>query len=224
MSRSIRVTVDIVAFAVEQGALEVLLIKRKYEPFRSSWALPGGFVTDEDANLDQAAHRELVEETNVRDVFLEQLYTFGARERDPRGRTVTVSYMALLRADSLDLRADTDASGVAWWPTAELPDLAFDHREIVDYALTRLKYKIEYTPAAFSLLPEKFTLRELQVVYEAVLGKPVDNRNFRKKFLASGILEELDELSQEGSYRPARLYRLIAERFEELKDRPQFVF
>jgi 8-oxo-dGTP diphosphatase len=181
-------------------------------------------VLDSDFSLEDAATRELYEETNVSNVYLEQLYTFGDRQRDPRGRVVTVSYLALLRQEGLELRASTDASGVAWWPVNELPSLAFDHEKIVTYGYQRLKYKVEYTPAAFKLLPQKFTLRDLQTVYEAILGKPVDNRNFRKKFLSSGVLQELDETSQEGSYRPARLYQFSEQDFEKLPDRPVFVF
>lgn len=222
---TIRVTTDTVAFAIEQGSLEVLLIKRKFEPFKSFWALPGGFLEDEtDDTLDQAAARELLEETNVGNVYLEQLYTFGDRGRDPRGRTITVAYLALLQEEALHLKASSDASGVAWWPVNQLPELAFDHKDIISYAHKRLKYKIEYSPAAFKLIPEKFTLRDLQLVYEAVLGKSVDNRNFRKKFLSTGVLQELDETTQETSFRPARLYSFSEEEFERLPDRPVFVF
>lgn len=215
---------DTVAFAIDQGSLEVLLIKRKYDPFKSYWALPGGFLDDDDDTLDQAAARELLEETNVGDVYLEQLYTFGKKGRDPRGRTVTVAYLALLRQEELELKASSDARGVAWWRVNDLPDLAFDHAEIIAYARQRVRYKIEYSPAAFMLLPGKFTLRDLQSVYEAVLGKAVDNRNFRKKFLNTGVLQELDETTQEGSFRPARLYTFSLEEFEKLPDRPVFVF
>jgi 8-oxo-dGTP diphosphatase len=218
------VTVDTVAFSVQQGVLEVLIVKRKFDPFRSSWALPGGYLDDNDRSLDEAAARELEEETNVRNVYLEQLYTFGDRGRDPRGRTVTVAYLALLRQQEFELKASLEASGVAWWPVNDLPPLAFDHGEIVSYAHKRLKYKIEYSPAAFSLISPKFTLRDLQSVYEAVLGRAVDNRNFRKKFLNTGVLQELDETSQEGSFRPARLYSFSEEDFERLPDKPAFVF
>lgn len=221
---SVRVTVDILAFAVHAGGLEILLVKRKYDPFKSSWALPGGFITEADDTLDAAAHRELVEETNVSNVYLEQLYSFGDQGRDPRGRVVTVSYLALLRQEELEIKASSDASGVAWWPVKELPALAFDHSEIIAYGLKRLQYKIEYTPAAFSLLPAKFTLRDLQIVYEAILGHEIDNRNFRKKFLGAGILKQLDETSQETSFRPARLYEFSEQDFEKLPDRPVFVF
>jgi 8-oxo-dGTP diphosphatase len=224
MASEIKVTVDTVAFAIEQGVLEVLLVKRKFDPFKSSWALPGGFVIEDDDTLDLAAARELREETNVSDVYLEQLYSFGKRGRDPRGRTITVAYLALLRQEELQLKASSDASGVAWWPVKELPFLAFDHAEIVNYAHKRLQYKIEYSPAAFSLIAEKFTLRDLQLVYEGVLGRSVDNRNFRKKFLNTGVLHELDETTQQGSFRPARLYSFSEDEFERLPDRPVFVF
>ncbi len=219
-----KVTVDTVAFAVHQTTLEVLLVKRKYDPFKASWALPGGFVTDQDETLDQAAVRELYEETNVSNVYLEQLYSFGDQGRDPRGRVITVAYLVLLRQEGLELKASSDASGVAWWPVNDLPTLAFDHERIINYAYQRLKYKIEYSPAAFNLIPDKFTLRDLQTVYEAVLGRQIDNRNFRKKFLSSGVLQELDETSQESSYRPARLYSFSEADFEKLPDRPVFVF
>ena len=221
---SIKVTVDTVALAVHEGSLEVLLIKRKYDPFKNHWALPGGFLDEKDDTVEQAAARELLEETNVADVYLEQLFTFGDKGRDPRCRTVTVAYLALLRQEELELKAASDASGVAWWPVLDLPDLAFDHARIVQYAHQRIKYKIEYSPAAFMLLPAKFTLRDLQSIYEAVLGRSVDNRNFRKKFLNTGVLQELDETSQEGSYRPARLYSFSEAEFERLPDRPVFLF
>jgi 8-oxo-dGTP diphosphatase len=220
----VRVTVDTVAFATQQGVLEVLLVKRKYDPFKSAWALPGGFLDDRDFSLDEAAARELVEETNIGNVYLEQLYTFGDKGRDPRGRTVTVAYLALLRQEEFELKANSDASGVAWWPVNDLPPLAFDHAEIVSYAHKRLKYKVEYSPAAFNLIPAKFTLRDLQLVYESVLGRAVDNRNFRKKFLNTGVLQELDETSQETSFRPARLYAFSEEDFDRLPDKPAFVF
>ncbi len=219
----IKVTVDTVALAVQEGQLEIVLVKRKREPFKNLWALPGGFLSDDDS-IEDAATRVLFEETNVGGVYLEQLYTFGDRGRDPRARVVTASYLALLRQDDLELRASSDASGVAWWPVLDLPQLAFDHRRIVEYAHQRIKYKIEYSAAAFSLLPDKFTLRDLQSVYEAVLGRPVDNRNFRKKFLKSGVLRELDETTQQGSFRPARLYCFSQEEFDQLPDRPVFSF
>lgn len=220
----VRVSVDTVAFSVQQGVLEVLLVKRKYEPFKSSWALPGGFLEDKDKSLEDAAAKQLLEATNVGNVYLEQLYSFGDKDRDPNGRTISVAYLALLRQEEFELRANAEASGVAWWPFNELPSLAFDHKEVITYAHKRLRYKIEYSPAAFSLIPTKFTLRDLQLVYEAVLVRAVDNRNFRKKFLNTGVLQELAETSQETSFRPARLYAFSEQDFERLPDRPAFVF
>jgi 8-oxo-dGTP diphosphatase len=209
---------------VQEGQLEILLIKRKRDPFKNLWALPGGFVDEQDDNVEAASARELLEETNIGNVYLEQLYSFGDKGRDPRGRVITVSYLALLRQDDLELKASSDASGVSWWPVLDLPKLAFDHKKIVEYAHQRIKYKIEYSAAAFSLLPEKFTLRDLQGVYEAVLGRSVDNRNFRKRFLKLGVLQELDETSQQGSFRPARLYSFAEDQFDQLPDRPVFTF
>lgn len=223
-SEQVRVTVDILGFAIHQGVLEILLIKRKYDPFKSGWALPGGFLRPEDHGLEDAATRELQEETNVSGVYLEQLYTFGDTGRDPRGRVVTVAYLALLLQENLELKASADASGVAWWPVNDLPALAFDHADIIKYGHQRLRYKIEYSEAAFKLLQPKFTLRDLQTVYEAILGRSIDNRNFRKKFLSSGVVQELDETTQEGSFRPARLYSFCETEFEKLPDRPVFVF
>jgi len=220
----VRVTVDSVLLTVQEDTLEVLLIKRKYEPFKTKWALPGGFLETSDKSLEDAVARELYEETNVSNVYLEQLYTFGDKGRDPRGRVVTVAYLALIRQEGFELRTSSEASGVAWWPVNKLPDLAFDHERIISYAHQRMKYKIEYSPAAFKLLPDKFTLRDLQMIYEGVLGKAIDNRNFRKKFLNTGVLQELEETTQESSFRPARLYSFSEEEFEKLPDRPIFVF
>jgi len=199
----------------------VLLIERA--DFAGHWQSVTGSQEPRES-LAETATRELLEETNVGNVYLEQLFTFGDKGRDPRGRVVTVSYLALLRQDDLKLRASSDASGVAWWPVMDLPKLAFDHQRIIEYAHQRIKYKIEYSAAAFSLLPAKFTLRDLQSIYEAVLGRPIDNRNFRKRFLKSGILQELDETSQQGSFRPARLYSFGEQEFEQLPDRPVFSF
>ena len=164
-----QVTVDVVIFTIQQGVLKVLLVKRLIDPFIGQFAIPGGFVL-EDEDLEQAAVRELREETGVSDVYLEQLYTFGKPDRDPRGRVVTVAYFALISADR-ELKAGTDAADAAWFPINDLPPLAFDHAAILDYALERLRNKLEYTTVGFQLLPEKFTLTELQEVYAAILGK-----------------------------------------------------
>ena len=213
---SIRVTVDIVILTVRESALKVLLIRRGIPPFKGRMAVPGGFVHS-DESLQRAALRELKEETGVRDVYLEQLYSFGDPRRDPRGRVVTVAYYALIPGDH-PLRAGSDAAAAAWCPVKKLPPLAFDHRTIVDYALERLRNKLEYTTVGFQLLPKKFTLPELQAVYEAILGKGLDKRNFRKKMDLLGILKPLNQWRRTGR-KPARLYSFTAKKFEKLKDK-----
>jgi 8-oxo-dGTP diphosphatase len=213
-----RVTVDVVIFTIRGGRLNVLLIRRRAPPFKGLWAIPGGFVRPPES-LDRAAARELAEETGVRDIYLEQLYTFGDAGRDPRGHVITVSYFALIASDTLSLRATTDAAEARWFEMGRLPRLAFDHGRILDYALVRLRNKLEYTTVGFQLLPKKFTLTELQRVYEAILDKPIDKRNFRRKIALLGILEALEEYRTEGLPRPARLHRFAARRFEKLKDK-----
>jgi 8-oxo-dGTP diphosphatase len=211
-----RVTVDIVIFTIQSGTLRVLLVKRAATPFQGQFAIPGGFVL-EDEDLDQAALRELREETGVADVYLEQLYSFGDVGRDPRGRVITVAYFALISPDR-PLRAGTDAAEAEWWAMDQLPTLAFDHARILNYALDRLRNKLEYTTVGFQLLPEKFTLTELQEVYETILGKQLDKRNFRRKLSLLKILKPLPEYRR-GGQRPAQLYRFVAARFEKLKDK-----
>lgn len=200
------VTVDVVMMSLHQRDLQVLLVKRRSWPFEGMWAIPGGFVGI-DESLESAAKRELQEETNVQDVYLEQLYTFGDPGRDPRTRVITVVYFALLDSERLQVRASDDAADVGWFSVYDFPPLAFDHAKILDYALNRLRGKLDYTTIAFSLLPEQFTLRELQRVYEIILHKRLDKRNFRKKILATGILEDTGAKKMEGTHRPARLYR-----------------
>jgi 8-oxo-dGTP diphosphatase len=214
---AIRVTTDVVIFTVRDGTLHILLVRRAATPYAGRYAIPGGFVHDAES-LEAAARRELAEETGVRDVYLEQLYSFGDPGRDPRGRVVTVAYFALIASDRMTLTAGSDAAEARWFPVAEVPSLAFDHRRILDYALERLRNKLEYTTVGFQLLPEKFTLGELQAVYEAILGKRIDKRNFRRKIGLLGILTPLREWQRTGR-KPARLYRFSARRFEKLKDK-----
>ena len=202
------VTVDITIFTVRNDELNVLLIKRADKPFQGEWALPGGFVT-ENEGLEAAAERELVEETGVSGFYLEQLATFGAPDRDPRGHVITVAYFALIPSDNLELTASTDAEGVAWFGIDKLPDLAFDHDEILEMALDRLVAKLEYSTIALQLMPASFTLTELQHVYELIERKPIDKRNFRKRILALNIIEPTGEEKREGPHRPAKLYRVI---------------
>ena len=210
-------TVDIVIFTLREGSLQVLLVKRGVPPFEGQYAIPGGFIRG-DESLEEAALRELHEETGVRNVFLEQLYTFGDPKRDPRGRVITVAYYALIASDKLSLVAGADAAEAQWFPASGVPPLAFDHKSILDYALERLRNKLEYTTVGFQLLPEKFTLGELQAVYEAILGRPLDKRNFRRKLALLGILKPLREWQRTGR-KPAQLFRFAAARFEKLKDK-----
>jgi 8-oxo-dGTP diphosphatase len=214
---SLRVTVDIVIFTLREGSLQVLLVKRGVPPFEGQYAIPGGFIRG-DESLEEAALRELHEETGVRNVFLEQLYTFGDPKRDPRGRVITVAYYALIASAKLLLVAGADAAEAQWFPASGVPPLAFDHKSILDYALERLRNKLEYTTVGFQLLPEKFTLSELQAVYEAILGRPLDKRNFRRKLALLGILKPLRKWQQTGR-KPAQLFRFAAARFEKLKDK-----
>jgi 8-oxo-dGTP diphosphatase len=199
------VTVDIVLFTVIQNRLKVLLIQRKQPPYDHMWAIPGGFIHMGET-LEEAASRRLLEETNVNHIYLEQLGSFGRPTRDPRARVITVAYYALVSAEKLHVKAHANAEDVGWFSITELPELAFDHAEIVQKALNKLKENLELSSVAFQLLPEKFTLTELQRVYELVLGKPLDKRNFRKKILASDILKDTSETKMEGYHRPAQLY------------------
>jgi 8-oxo-dGTP diphosphatase len=199
------VAVDIVLFTIKDDDLKVLLIKRKNEPFKDMWALPGGRV-EQNESLKDAAERELFEEVNVKVDYLEQLYTFGEPKRDPRGRVISVVYYALVSSERLNPRAATDAKEVKWHSMFKQPNLAFDHSQILDYALQRLRYKLGYTTIGFELLSDKFTLTDLQKMYETILGKKLDKRNFRKKISSLGIIKSTNEQKQDGAHRPAKLY------------------
>jgi 8-oxo-dGTP diphosphatase len=211
-------TVDVVVFALDDEDLQVMLIQRKLLPFAGQWALPGGFVRVEET-LEAAAQRELREESGLAGIFLEQLYTFGEIQRDPRERVVTVAYYALVNLAGHDVRASTDAAQAAWFPVSELPELAFDHAQIVEVALERLRGKVRYQPIGFELLPERFTLRQLQHLYEIVLGRPLDKRNFRKKVLSMGILKDTREIETDVAHRAARLFRFDERAYQRLTKR-----
>lgn len=199
-------TTDCVVFGLDDEDLKVLLIKRGLAPYKGKWALPGGFVrVGED--LEKSARRELQEETGLKDLFLEQLCTFGQPKRDPREHVVTVAYYALVNLSEHPPTADTDAEEAAWFPFDDLPKLAFDHSDILTAARERLRAKLRDSPIGFELLPEKFTLTQLQSLYERILDTPLDKRNFRKKLLKLEILEETDEIEQDVAHRAARLYR-----------------
>jgi 8-oxo-dGTP diphosphatase len=209
-------TVDCVVFGFDEGELKVLLIERALEPFKGRWALPGGFVRV-DETVAEAARRELVEETGLRDVYLEQLYTFGEVGRDPRERVVSVAHYALVKLSDHRAKAATDAANAQWFPVSKTPKLAFDHAEILAVARERLRGKVRYQPIGFELLAEKFTLSQLQHLYEAVLETELDKRNFRKKVLSFGLLTALQERQMTGRHRPAQLFRFDQKRYEQLR-------
>ncbi|QDU75650.1 Bifunctional NMN adenylyltransferase/Nudix hydrolase [Bremerella volcania] len=208
-------TVDIVVFALDEEDLKVMLIQRDLKPFQGQWALPGGFV-HVDETLDAAARRELQEETGLKEIFLEQLFTFGDLDRDPRERVVTVAYYALVNLEGHNVQASTDARNAAWFSLNELPELAFDHATILKAAHERLRGKVRYQPIGFELLPEKFTLRQLQHLYEVILDRELDKRNFRKKVLGMEIVQETDEIEKDVAHRAARLYRFDQKAYERL--------
>ena len=217
------VTVDMILFAFQNDELTVLLIRRTHDPYAGKWALPGGFVGEQE-DLYDAALRELKEETNVSNVYLEQLYTFGQPHRDPRARVITVAYFALLSADEVAqqmIHSGSDAGEARWWSIYSLPELAFDHARILEYALQRLRWKLEWTALGFLLLPKEFTLSEPQKVYETVLSEPLDKRNFRRRIMEAQVIEPLDEV-RAGEGRPARLYRFRPDAVAEVKARRLF--
>ncbi|MCA9197070.1 MAG: NUDIX hydrolase [Planctomycetales bacterium] len=209
------VSVDCVTFGLDEDGLKVLLIERKLEPFAGCWALPGGFVEMHES-LETAAKRELEEETGLKVEYLEQLFTFGDVQRDPRDRVITVAYFALVKLTDHAVEAASDARQAVWFPVDETPDLAFDHDQILQVGFERLRNKIRYQPIGFDLLPKKFTLRQLQQLYEHLLRRPLDKRNFRKRILEMGILQELDEVEQGVAHRAARLYRFHERQYNQL--------
>ncbi|CAN1210659.1 NrtR DNA-binding winged helix domain-containing protein [Tumidithrix helvetica PCC 7403] len=211
-------TVDCVVFGLDAQDLKVMLIQRAIPPFQGQWALPGGFVRM-DETLEEAAMRELREETGIREVFLEQLYTFGNLDRDPRDRVVTVAYYALVNLSEYLIQATTDAREAAWFPITEVPTLAFDHERILSVALARLKGKLRYEPIGFELLPKKFTLSQLQRLYETVIGETLDKRNFRKKILSMGLLIGLNETEKNVTHRAAQLYEFDEATYRQLKEK-----
>ncbi|KRT54869.1 NUDIX hydrolase [endosymbiont of Ridgeia piscesae] len=201
------VTTDVVLFTIREGELQLLLIQRANAPYSGMWALPGGFL-EINEDLEHCAKRELEEETGISGIYLEQLYTFGRPDRDPRERVISVTYYALTPSDRLTPKAASDAKATDWFPLNTLPALAFDHAEIIALAQQRLIAKLDYSTIAFQFMEAQFTLSQLQSVYEILLGTRLDKRNFRKRMLALGQIEETGEQHRTGNHRPARVYRV----------------
>jgi len=215
----INLSVDAVVFGYDKmTGLSLTLIKRKNPPFQDAWALPGGLVKYTES-LEAAVQRELKEETGIQVNYLEQLFTYGSPDRDPRNRVVSVAYYGLIRQSQYQLHADSDASDAQWFNVNQLPKLAFDHQKIVDNAILRLKNKITYQPIGFELLDQKFPFIQLLTLYETIRGKKLDRRNFKKKFLQLGILEELPEKHSSGKGRPGSVYQFKKKAYFELKEK-----
>jgi len=200
------ITVDLVMFTVNNDTLKVMLAKRAEAPFSGYWSLPGGFLLTGES-LEEAAQRVLKEKTGVGEVYLEQLYTFGAPHRDPRARVITVAYFALIPWAHLDQPESKKVADLKWSSIDQIPKLAFDHKEILQSAVQRLRAKVTYSNIVYGLMPEKFRLSELQRIYEIILDDELDKRNFRKRMLASGLLQETGKKHLNGAHRPAMLYQ-----------------
>jgi 8-oxo-dGTP diphosphatase len=215
------VTVDCVVFGLSEDRLQVLLVQRDEEPFLQHWGLPGGFVRIEE-DLEESVRRELERKTRCKNIYFEQLYTFGALDRDPRGRTISIAYFALVNSSSYpidevggELSQSSGHKQVRWHGVDTLPQLAFDHGKLIACALERLRSKIMYRPIGFELLPSRFTLSRLQKLYEILLGRELDKRNFRKKILGMGVLDGLEAWEQNGAQRPAQLYRFNQSKYQQ---------
>jgi len=220
--QNIKLAVDAVVFGYTDQQLQLLLIQRKNPPYEHMWALPGGFVLDNESP-ETAVERELKEETGVSINYLEQLYTFGAPDRDPRFRTVSVSYYGLVKPSAFTLQADTDAGDAQWFDVKKLPALAFDHKTIIQYALQRLRNKLRYEPVGFELLNTKFLFSDLEKLYTTILDQDIDRRNFRKKIMGLELLTDLGEQVSQGKGRPAARYKFNRKRYNELKKQGIFL-
>lgn len=214
----IKIAVDAIVFGYsKQDGVSILLIQRKYEPYKNGWAIPGGFVLA-DESLETAVKRELLEETGIKVNYLEQLYTFGEPKRDPRQRVIAVAYFGMVKTGMYqELKASTDAANAQWFNIKQLPALAFDHKQILQVALERLKAKIRYQPIGFELLDKTFPFSDLEKLYAALLDKELNRRNFSKKILSFDFLEETGELSKpEGKGRPSKMYQFNQKRYKQL--------
>ncbi len=215
---NIKVAVDAIVFGYSKNdGVSVLLIKRKYPPFKDSWAIPGGFVLQTES-LEQAVTRELLEETGIKVNYLEQLYSFGELERDPRQRIISIAYFALVKSALFQqLKASTDAEDAQWFSINKLPQLAFDHKKILQKAIERVQAKVRYQPIGFELLDKKFPFADLEKLYAALLDRSIDRRNFTKKILSLGLLEDTGELAATpGAGRPSKIYQFNKKRYQQL--------
>lgn len=223
INQNIKVAVDAIVFGYSENQLNVLLIKQKYGALKNKWALVGGFVKDNET-LFEAVNRELQEETGITVNYLEQLFTFGDDiQRDPRGRVISVAYFALVNSTKFNVKADSDAEEAQWFSISALPDLAFDHKLILETALKRLQNKLTYQPIGFDLLPKEFLFSDLENLYCTLLNKEIDRRNFRKKILSFGIIEETDKFGSKKNGRPAKLFKFNKLKYNKLT-KEGFVF
>lgn len=205
-------SVDCVIFGYKDEVLHVALIERKKQPFKGDWALPGGFV-EGDETVEQAALRELQEETGIHDIYLEQFHVFSKPDRDPRGRVITVAFFALINSEHTDLSATEDAAQAQWYPAYDIPQLAFDHEIIYEKAVDALRIAATIKPIVFELLPKNFTLTQLQRLHEQIFGEELDKRNFRKKIEKLTYIQETKQTTQGNKHRPAKLYQFNKKRY-----------
>lgn len=215
-------SVDNVIFGFDEGKLKILLIKRKEDPFKNMWALPGDLVHP-DEDLDDAPLRVLKELTGLDNVYLEQVHTFGKKDRHPLGRVITIAYYSLINIGDVHPKAASFADSVEWHDIRQVERLAFDHNEIMLSCLHQLQRNVRTRPIGFELLPEKFTLSALQELYEAILFKPLDKRNFRKKIMMMGLLSDPHEVQKNVAHRPARIYHFDHKKYEKFREEG-FVF
>jgi 8-oxo-dGTP diphosphatase len=216
---SFHVAVDSIIFGYDEGGreLKLLLLKRKFEPAKGEWSLMGGFLKA-DESVDDAAKRVLCQLTGLSDVYMEQLYAYGEIDRDPGDRIVSIAYFALIKINDSDLKL-VKSYGATWVPLSALPKLIFDHDQMVERAKKKLQVRARTQPIGFELLPEKFTVPQLQGLYEAIYNKNLDKRNFRRKLLAMDLLEKLEEKEKESSRKGAWYYRFDAKKYEDLLNR-----
>ncbi len=210
------VTTDVVIFTIEKDDLKVLHIKRAHDPFKGLWALPGGFIHENETS-QEAAMRILKEKAGVSNVYIEQLFTFDGKKRDPRGPVISIVYYALAPRDKIKFDFTERTQSPQFLSIKKLPNLGFDHKDIINYAWKRLKFKLEYTNVVYSLLPREFPFNNLQKAYEIILGHKLDKRNFRKKFVQLGIIRQTGKILKGPRQRPAKLYKFISHKLVELK-------